>query len=271
MLNQEDLYRLNFKIIDLGGVFKRLVNFFFHHETYTCIKRNKSLLNRVSGEKAAYILALGPSLKKVDIDKIDGDTMVVNRFYKVGMQHPDFVPTYYIMVDYQFGEEKNRQDFKAALDMYLPRGTIFLLNSKLSKNPVLEGYPLDNIYFLSNFSGDVHCNGKYGLDKIMPAFQNVVGSAILALSLLGYKRINLLGCDFNSFASTERIHCYKDAPTERPLKKSWELYAYSIVAGQYDKLQQYAEKNKFIIVNGTKGSLIDSFPFAIDEQLYNNA
>lgn len=269
-LDQKTIYRLNFKLIDYGGLLKRIVNYIFHHSSYSCIKRNKVLSNKASGEKRVYILALGPSLKSVDINKLDADTMVVNRFYKMGKLYPNFVPTYYIMADYQFGEEKNKADFKAALDMYLSKGTIFFLNSKLYGNPVLDGYPMDNIYFLSIFGGDVHSDRKYSMDKIMPAFQNVVGSAILSLSVMGYKTISLLGCDFNSFASTERIHCYKDAPTERPLRKSWELYAYSIVAGQYDELQRYADKNNIDIVNGTKGSLIDSFPFDIEERLYHN-
>jgi len=267
-LNQETIYRLNFKLIDIGGLIKRILNFLLHHTLYSCIKRNNVLYNRSSGDKSVYIMALGPSLNKVKIDKIDGDTLVVNRFYKIGQQFPDFIPTYYMMADYQFGEEKNKKDFQAALDMYLAKGTIFLLNSKLYGNLVLTNYPSENIFFLSSFGGDIHSDRKYRLDGILPAFQNVVGTAILSLCLMGYKQIKLLGCDFNSFASTERIHCYKDAPTEKALRKSWELYAYSIVAHQYDILQQYAKRNSFVVINSTKGSLIDSFPFDIEDSLY---
>ena len=49
---------------------------------------------------------------------------------------------------------------------------------------------------------------------------------------------------------------------------SWELYAYSIVAHQYDSLQEYANRNSFSILNSTKGSLIDAFPMEIEEHLY---
>lgn len=267
-MNQKTLFNLNFKMIDWGGRVKKCTNFLLHHSTYSCIKRNKILEGRAKDEKNAYILALGPSLKQVNINKIKGDTLVVNRFYKMGNLFPDFVPAYYMMIDYQFGKEENKKDFLAALDMYLPKGTIFLLNSKLYGTDILKGYSLENIYFFSSFGGDIHAEKHYRLDGIQPAFQNVVGSAIMTLSLMGYKKINLLGCDFNSFASTERIHCYKDDSSARPIRMSWELYAYSIVAHQYDEMQEYAKNNDFKVINTTKGSLIDAFPVEIDEALY---
>lgn len=267
-LNQETIFRLNFKLLDWGGVMKKISNFFLHHSTYTSIKRNKNLIGRGVKPEEVFILALGPSLKRVDFSKITGDTLVVNRFYKMGENNLDFVPTYYMMIDYQFGKEENKKDFHAALDMYLNKGTIFLLNSKLYGSNILDGYPLDNIYFFSSFGGDIHSDKHYRMDGILPAFQNVVGSAIMSLSLMGYKRITLLGCDFNSFASTERIHCYKDDSSVRPMRMSWELYAYSIVAHQYDDLQQYANRNGFVVINSTKGSLIDAFPLEINEELY---
>lgn len=266
-MNQRTIYNLNFKIIDFGGSVKKIANYFLHHTTYTCIKRNKELENR-GGEKKAYVLALGPSLKQVNFNKIVGDTLVVNRFYKMGHIYPDFVPTYYMMIDYKFGKEENKKDFRAALDMYLSKGTIFLLNSKLYGSDLLKGYPTDNIYFFSIFGGDIHADENYRLDGIQPAFQNVVGSAIMTLSLMGYKEIALLGCDFNSFASTERIHCYKDDSTERPIRMSWELYAYSIVAHQYDDMQVYLQRKGIKVLNTTKGSLIDAFPMKIEEELY---
>lgn len=267
-MNQKTIFNLNFKMIDWGGRVKKCTNYFLHHSSYSCIKKNKELAGRAKGDKNTYILALGPSLKQVDINKIQGDTLVVNRFYRMGNSFPDFVPTYYMMIDYLFGKEENKKDFCAALDMYLPKGTIFLLNSKLYGTDILKGYSLDNIYFFSCFGGDIHADKHYRLDGIQPAFQNVVGSAIMILSLIGYKRINLLGCDFNSFASTERIHCYKDDSSARPIRMSWELYAYSIVAHQYDEMQQYADNNGFEVINMTRGSLIDAFPVMIDDMLY---
>ncbi len=267
-MNQRTIFNLNFKMLDWGGTIKKITNFLTHNSTFTCIKKNKELANMIGKGKKAYVLALGPSLKNVNIYKIKGDTMVVNRFYKTGYLFPEFVPSYYMMIDYMFGEEENIKDFRAAIDLYLPKGTKFFLNSKLFGTDLVKNYPQENIYYLSSFGGDIHAGGQYRLDGILPAFQNVVGSAIMTLSLIGYKEINLLGCDFNSFASSVRIHCYEEVSAERQHRMSWELYAYAIVAHQYDVLQQYAMNNDFVVINSTKGSLIDAFPLKIDNTLY---
>ena len=169
--NQETLFRLNFTMLDLGGFIKKTTNFILHHSLYTCIKKNKELANITDGSHKAYILALGPSLKQVDISKVDGETLVVNRFYKMGHLFPGFVPTYYMMIDYKFGEEENKKDFRNALDMYLAKGTKFFLNAKLYGTELVKDYPQENIYYLSSFGGDIHSNDNYRLDGILPAFQ----------------------------------------------------------------------------------------------------
>lgn len=266
--NQKSLYNFNMRAFDIAGSVKCVQNYFLKHKLYTVIKRNAQLKERVKTSGKAYVCALGPSLKQVDLNKIKGDTIVVNRFFKIGKEFPDFVPTYYIMIDYGFASEANKKDFHEALDTYLPKGTIFFLNSMLAGSPLLEGYNTDNIYFISCFRGNVHENKKYQLDKILPAFQNVVGAAELILMLLGYKEITLLGCDFNSFASRKRVHCYKDTSEERISKMSWELFVYSLAAKAHDDLQAYAQKNNVVITNSTKESLIDSYPLEIEDNLY---
>ncbi len=266
--NQKSLYKFNMRAFDIAGSIKCVQNFILKHKLYTVIKRNAQLKERVKPTGKAYVCALGPSLKQVDLNKIKGDTIVVNRFFKIGKEFPDFVPTYYVMVDYGFASEQNKKDFQTALDTYLPQGTIFFLNSMLAESSLMEGYDTKNIYFISCFRGNVHRNKKYSIDGILPAFQNVVGAAELILMLLGYKEISLLGCDFNSFASRTRIHCYKDASEVRPMSMSWELFNYSLAAKGHEDIQAYALKNGVTIINSTRDSLIDAYPYEIDEELY---
>ena len=101
-----------------------------------------------------------------------------------------------------------------------------------------------------------------------PAFGNIVCCAIGFALGLGYKRIILLGCDFNSFATQKVEHCYsesKDKPKLRPL--SMELFCYSFEAEMHNRLSVYADNHKIEILNGTPNSLIDSYPFlSHDEQ-----
>lgn len=267
--NQKSLYNFNMRAFDIAGSVKCVQNYFLKHKLYTVIKRNAQLKERVKPSGKAYVCALGPSLKQVNLNKIKGDTIVVNRFFKIGKEFPEFVPTYYIMIDCGFASEEHKKDFHEALDTYLPKGTIFFLNSQLAGTSLLEGYDKTNIYFVSCFRGNVHANRKYRLDGILPAFQNVVGAAELVLMLLGYKEISLLGCDFNSFASRTRIHCYKDASEKRPSRMSQELFAYSLAAKGHDNLQEYALANNVKIINSTKESLIDAYPLEIEENLYN--
>lgn len=264
--NQKSLYKFNMRAFDIAGMAKYASNYILRHQLFTVVKKNSELQGKKQGK--AYVCALGPSLKNVNLNNIKSDTMVVNRFFKIGKEYPDFIPTYYIMIDCGFASEEHKKDFREALDTYLPKGTIFFLNSQLAGSSLLEGYDTTNIYFVSCFRGNVHANKKYRLDGILPAFQNVVGAAELVLMLLGYKEISLLGCDFNSFASRTRIHCYKDASEERISKMSWELFVYSLAAKAHDDLQAYAQRNNVVITNSTKDSLIDAYPLEIEDNLY---
>ena len=111
-------------------------------------------------------------------------------------------------------------------------------------------------------------NKEYSLDKVLPIFENVVGAALLMSICLGYRQISLLGCDFNSFASTTRNHCYADTKTERWYRMSIELFSYAFAANMHDMIQEYAIKHGVEIVNSTRGSLIDAYPLIIEESLY---
>ena len=264
-MNQRDLWKMNLRIFNLGGYVKKLQFGLLKRQTFSALKRNRELQKVENADKQANVLALGPSLKQVDINKIKGDTIVVNRFYKIGEQNPDFVPTYYIVIDIGFAEFK---DFDDALAMYAKRGTIFILNSKLANSPQVKRIPQDQLYFISPFDGRLKPNHNYRIDQWQPAFQNVAGAAILTLMLMGYKNINLFGCDFNSFASTKQVHCYKDKSEARLYPLYEELFAYSFAAKDHNDLQELAEHMGVSIINRTKGSLIDAYTLEIDESLY---
>ena len=268
MFSVDSLYNLNNSLFDLGGDAKKIINFLFHHDRISCLKKNKSLYDSECTKKKIYLCALGPSLKQVDLNRIQGDTIVVNRFYKFGVEFPDFVPTYYMMVDYDFVEERYQNDFVEAIDTYHGKGTKYLLNSKMYKSELLKKYKETDIYYLSCYGGQVHPTKKYSIDGVFPAFLNVTGAAILAAMLMGYKEIVLLGCDFNAFASPKQNHCYKDNSEKRLWRMTWELYCSSFMAKDHEDLQEYAKRNGVYIKNSTKGSLIDAYPIEIEEDLY---
>lgn len=270
MSKEQKLLDFNMELINFFGKIMMFHNFVFNHSTFSLLKRNRELVNYKKHDKC-YVCALGPSLKDVDLSKINADSIVVNRFYKIGKQFPDFVPTYYLMLDHLFNKPENQRDFEEALVSYLDKGTIFILNSKLAKMPIMEKYKnYKNIYYISSFNGTLQPEKIYSIDGAMPSFQNVVGASIFILMLMGYKEISLLGCDFNSFASRVKSHCYSEKNITRSMALSFELFCYSIAAKNHDDIQAYANRNGVKIINSTRGSLIDSYPYSIENNLYFN-
>lgn len=267
-MNQTTIWNCNLQAYNLGGFVKRLVYFFTKREVFNAPQRNKELVKLSNGERKAYLCALGPSLKSVDINAIKGDTIVVNRFYKIGKDYPNFIPTYYLIIDGDFTNSKYVDDFKEAIEYYVPKGTIFIFNSKMAKHSFMKMIPSKQLFFVSCIDGRVRVNKEYKINGLHPAFMNVAGEAILLLMLMGYKDISLLGCDFNSFASTTQVHCYKDSSSKRLWTMYEELYAYSIAAKDHSDLAILAEKMGCKIINSTKGSLIDAYPMKIEEKLY---
>lgn len=255
------LFKLNLAAINLAGYFKTIQYFFFEHYKFSVVKKNRELVERKKSE-VCYICALGPSLKNVDLSKIKGDTMVVNRFYKMQEAYPDFIPTYYLMYDAAFGSE-HKQELMQALESYSNKGTIFIFNSRFAKLTLER----KGFYYLSAFKGEFR-GQDYRIDRVMPSFDNVVGAAIGTAMGMGYKKVVLLGCDFNSFAAPVSSHCYSEKDNQRKIELWYELFRYSIVAYGHCSLQDYAKKHKIEIVNSTKGSLIDAYPFEIEEELY---
>lgn len=264
----EFLFDLDIKILNIGGILKQVVNYLFHHDMYKVIKKNEELVKTDNQSTDLYVCALGPSLKEVDLNRIKGHTMVVNRFFKIGIEYPNFTPTYYVIIDSEFKTKELQPELKIALDMYIPKGTIFLLNSQLAGSELLKNYNPKQIYFLSSFSGELSPNKDYRLSKVLPIFTNVAGTAIVSGICMNYKNIKLLGCDFNSFASTVRNHCYKDERSERWYRMSCELFAYAFAANMHDNINTYAQRKGVRIINSTKGSLIDAYPMEIDKSLY---
>lgn len=255
--------------VDALGFLKRINYWFKDHSLYTVIKKNKELIKKDNEKKKIYICALGPSLKNVDLNKIVGDSFVVNSFFKLANDYPNFVPTYYLWIDDDIYRTKSEMDnAKYAMELYHPRGTRFIINSKANHADFIKGMDSEKIYYMSTFRGEFHPNKDYDMTKIMPVSGNVASFAILLSILMGYKEIYLLGCDFNSFTTPKPFHCYNDKDEIKTLSLAQDLLAYAHVAKYHERLQELAERKGVKIYNSTRGSLIDAYPFNIDESLY---
>ena len=246
--------------IDALGLWKRINFWFKDHSLYTVIKKNNELVNSDNKKKKMYVCALGPSLKNVDMNKIDGDTFVVNSFFKLANDYPNFVPTYYLWIDDDiYRTQSEMENAKYAMEMYQPKGTRFIINSKANHVEFINGLDNNKIYYMSTFRGAFHPEKEYDMNKIMPVSGNVASFAILLSILMGYKEIYLLGCDFNSFTTPKPLHCYNDKDEIKTLSLAQDLLAYADVAKYHEKLQELAERKGVSIFNATRGSLIDAY------------
>lgn len=269
MKNQTELlFDATWGIMDFGSKLKLAYNYLFHHCYFSVMKRNSALFKPENANKICYICALGPSLKNVDLSKIEGDTFVVNRFYRFGQEWPGFIPTYYGLIDALFALDGYNHELRAALDMYVPKGTLFFLSSKMEGIPLLKPYDKDKLYYVTWPSGAMKAKKNYSLDRPFPDVQNVSCFAIYYAILMGYKKIVLLGCDNSSYATLKKSHCYDDGGQDRVDTQAMNLFSYALVGRTHDELSGFAKRLGVEIVNSTKGSLIDSYKFEIDDSLY---
>ena len=256
------LFKLNTIMMDLAGKALSLKRYPYLLSQKAFMKRNSELKNLRKSD-TCYILGMGPSLKGVDLSKIDGDIFTVNGFYNFAGAK-EIKPDFYCVTD-TFAFTRTDDDMLAnAMDMF-PDAT-FLLNGLYQKEAAEKiGERKNKTFFSYAWSGYFNPHKKIDFTKNLPIMGNIVCHVIMAAMYMGYKRIILLGCDFNSFASRHQSHCYEDAVKERSLALSYELFCYSFCADEHDQLAQYAKDHGIEIVNATNGSLIDAYYY--DEDL----
>ena len=266
------LYRLNLRFINAGGKAKYLLRLPSLSKIQKLLKKNQEIIvNRK--HDTIYICGLGPSLADVDLDIVadkEADTLVVNHFFKMAEQ-TKLRPTYYLMADTGFMKCKHIAAFNKAIEMY--RDSTFVWNTSFLKiNPEVLDYDCKKI-FIAMSNGYYISPKKIDITKVMPAFGNVICAAIAFAIGAGYKKIVLLGCDFNSFAFPHEIHCYdggKENKAARRISLDFELFCYSFDASVHVQLAEYAKSLGIDIINSTRGSLIDAYPVNVDDLLYKN-
>lgn len=258
------LFSINKKIIDIAALFIRAKRFPQELKSKNVMQRNKEL-GKYKKSDVCYILGLGPSLKDVDLRKINGDIIAVNSFvdYKT-----DIIinPNYYCILDGIDYIEQSSSVIQRATKKF--KDTAFVLNGKYKKYGDEKACPGPPKYYIYEWGKNFYSNTHYNLCKIMPITGNIVCFALLLAMELGYKKIFLLGCDFNSFASRKQLHCYEEDNNERTLSLSYELFCYSFCADTHEQIAKYAKNRGIEIINATDGSLIDAYLYDTDVVKY---
>lgn len=257
----QQLFYHNLSFLNIGGKIKFLLRLPSLHKVLRLLKRNEQLIQERKHD-TIYICGLGPSLTDVDLDKLqkqDADSLVVNHFFKMANQ-TRLIPTYYMMADAGFISSTHRPALEKAIELY-PNAK-FIWNSSFPKlDPTVMDYPC-NKYFMAMYNGYYIKPTNIDITKVTPAFGNCICAAIAFAIGVGYKKIILLGCDFNSFAFPHEVHCYdggKDNKGARRISLDYELFCYSFDATVHVQLAKYAKEKGVQVLNATRGSLIDAY------------
>lgn len=260
----ELLFRMNNQLWNIGNSVLGLARIPMEIKTRKIRASNKELISYKKSSQC-YIVGLGPSLKNVDFSKLDGDVIATNKYYKFD-QNGCFPPTYLLLSDKSFFGGSTQDDFINSIQQY--NDSCMVLNGiyrDWCEKQINNTAPEINRYYFYMWKGGIKRKRPIEFTRILPAVNNVVLTAIMLAIYCGYKKIYLLGCDFNSFASPVANHCYTDENTNRLWDIDFELYAYSLAANAHVALNKYAETHGIHIVNATKGSLLDAYPFDTDK------
>jgi hypothetical protein len=253
------LFRLNIFIINIVAKLISFSRLFSYLKIKKILKKNE-LLKSARTSDTCYILGLGPSLEQVDLSKINGDTIAVNRFHLFS-RADSIIPTFVCMVDRDFFVGEAKQSFIDSMAKF--PSSNYLLNGKYFKEIEKVVSNKDNKYYACMWNGALSNKTKVDFTRLLPSFGNVLIVSIAFAIFLGYTNIIILGADYDLFANRRTNHCYFENTNKRK-KMSNELFSYAFVSDTHYELQKMSTKLGIKILNGTKNSLLDAYEFDED-------
>ena len=254
-MNITSLFEFDIKLYNFLLIPKIILTVLKNYKAVKLAKKNKNLKNSVNGG-TVYICGNGPSLKKVDLNNINADYIVVNDFYKFEKKNPNNPPKFYMILDEDFLKEELQDRFQGVFNPGFE--TTYVLNGLLEKRVSKEFSNLSPIYFCP--WGQLYSSRKlFKFDCVHGRTWNVICEAILFAMYLGYNEIRLLGCDYSVFATN--AHFYPQIQ-KRP-KLQGMLYKYCYTTQVHYEIAKYALQKKVRIINMTKDTLLDAY--MIDE------
>lgn len=251
------------RLFELNKFLFRIFGFLLSVRRIRLLWKNKKSLRKnaeiksLKNSKKCFVIGLGPSLKKIDLKKLDGDLIVTNRFNKVEGSK-NIKPVAYVLLDNFFYNGKYKDDLLGAINDF--SDSFFVLNGAYRDN--IDSSVLANVKHAFIYCWKGFLNGKkdnLDLAKLLPIMNNVACAAEVVALYMGYEEICLLGCDFNSFASLKKEHVYKEKNEERLWSMSNELFQYAFAADLHHQLDIYSRRRGQRIYNLTEGSLIDAY------------
>ncbi|MEY4751130.1 MAG: hypothetical protein RIQ60_3344 [Pseudomonadota bacterium] len=237
------------------------VAFFAQPSLRRTIGENKHFHN-THQDQDCFIFGTGPSLAQLSLEDIlflKSKTLIaVNSFYKAKILD-ELTPKYYCLLDNNFWGVAS-YTFREVFEKYSNTPPIFITDIRASHIVMNLGIrKLISIYSkhypLKSIRTDISSN--------LSITMNVISTAILCAIYMGFKRIYLLGCDYNLFCSRIGTHCYDDTDEIEELPKynlAFYLKYYHLTTEFHYLIRKYAKQNNIDIVNLTPESLLDAYP-----------
>ncbi len=222
------------------------------------LRRNQELKIMDNDSDICFVLGNGPSLKNVNLDLLTSFPCFTTNMFYLGSN--GFESTYHLLIDPGFDTD---EFFPYVQQIYSENKKVCIILNEILKNRIERGGLLDNRTYFVNLSYVSHGNKVCcDMQKAMSGSLNVIPVAIECAIYMGYKKIYLLGCDFNSYVNGQYDHFYDPVGYEDRTPRRGivgELIRCAIIHNQHYALDEYSRAHGSKIVNLTEGSTIDAY------------
>lgn len=205
----------------------------------------KSFFDSHKGERC-FIIATGPSLTVEDLNLLKNEYCIsMNTIFRL-FDRTSWRPQLYGIQDKEV-YEKNKDSimsFKNEL------GNLMIGDS-------VSDFTIEALYYHLDFQkhliGDDKTMFSNEVNKVVYDGFTITYSLIQIAVFLGFKYIYLLGCDTNYKGAKTHFDGTKD-----PLPKGIDLF-YDRAVEAYTSAKEFADKNGILIVNCTRGGMLEVF------------
>lgn len=224
----------------------------------------EKLKDMYHGERC-FIVGLGPSLRKEDLDVLDENKercFSVNTIYKIFGQ-TKWRPDFYVVSDTDYIDNFN-EDISFVKDIKLlfvgdQTKSDIIDSNRLSCNQELYRYHINRTVRIDSktgFSNDFSRNAYFGATVVYICMQLAV--------YMGFKKIVLLGVDFSGGMSNSGKH-YGHFYKEEKLEST---FFGEIVQSAYLAAKTYTESHNIRIVNASRGGKLEIFDRVDFDELF---
>ena len=255
-------------------IYNTYLSFTFFYKEKKCIKdkikANTDLKDSHKGE-SCFILATGPSLKKVDFSKLsDKFVFTVNLLYK----NPNFdqlKSDIHVFADSIFFGQEVEKDLNNDINEKILNKGIELFLPNYTRDFIFKYNLIDKVrvyapikHFRTGYSD------KIDISRPMTDFNTVVFQCIQIAIYMGFKTIYLLGCDCTGvqrvLSDSQDTYCYKvDKTASKAYSNSDAIsdvqaifQTWANIFEQYKVIEKYTQKIGVKIYNLSNPTILDS-------------